>query len=180
MQDVALSVNLLKLINSPALGVRNRIESIKQALIMLGEKPLKQWATLSMVRQIGGDQPLELMKMGLVRARFCELVGVQAGVRDRRMDLFMLGLVSVLDAMLGCPLEDVLDHLPSVLDDVKEALLGGQTTFGTMYQLVVSYEQGDCTRLPQLTESLGLSSKQVMDCYCQAIKWADQCYAAAA
>ena len=101
-------------------------------------------------------------------------------MQDRRMDLFMLGLVSVLDAMLGCPLEDVLDHLPSVLADVKEALLGGETTFGTMYQLVVSYEQGDCTRLPQLTESLGLSPQKVMECYCQAIKWADQCHAAAA
>jgi len=176
-QDVALSVNLLKLINSPSCGLGHRVESIKQALVLLGERPLKRWATLTMVRQISEDKPSELMKIGLSRARFCELAGVKAGMTEHAMDLFMLGLVSVLDAMLGCSLQEVLDHLPSILEDVKEALLGSDTPYGKLYQLVTSYERGDHTRLAEATETFGLSSDKVMDCYCQAIQWADRCLA---
>ena len=174
-QDVALSVKLLKLINSPLCGLAHRVESIKQALVLLGEKPLRQWATLSMVAQIGEDKPSELMKIGLVRARFCELMGVHVGLPDRGMDLFMLGLLSVLDALLGCPLDEALNYLPPMLRDVKVALLGGDTPFGKLYGLIRAYDQDDQTRLEELTEALELVPAQVGEAYCHAIQWADRC-----
>ena len=177
---MALSVKLLKLINSPFCGLSHRVDSIKQALVLLGERPLRQWATVTLVGQIGADKPSELMKIGLIRGRFCELVGVQGDMGDRPLDLFMLGLLSVLDAMLGCPLDEALSHLPGMLTDVKVALMGGATPFGKLYELIVSYEEGGYTRLAALTEELGLSSAQVTDGYCQAIRWADQCYSAQA
>ena len=174
-QDLALSVKLLKLINSPLCGLAHRVESIKQALLLLGERPLRQWATLSMVAQIGADRPSELMKTGLVRARFCELTGVHVGLPERNMDLFMLGLLSVLDALLGCPLDEALNYLPSLLRDVKAALMGGDTPFGKLYALIRAYEEGNEMRLGELTAELELAPAQVADAYCQAIQWADRC-----
>jgi len=174
-RDVSLSVNLMKLINSPACGTGQKVESIKQALVLLGERPLRQWATLTIVRQIALDRPSELMKAAVIRARFCELIGTHTGMEEHRFDLFMLGLVSMLDVILNCPLDEVLNYLPSLLLPVKTALLGAETPFGQVYRLVRDYERGHCTHMAELTESLGLSGQRVTDCYWQAVHWADEC-----
>jgi c-di-GMP phosphodiesterase len=109
IRDVAFSYRLLRYVNSAFFGLR-QVSSISQALVLLGVENLKRWATLSLFASVEG-KPQELTVTALVRARFCELAG--AGLPDTSTgELFTLGLFSVIDALMDCPIEDVLASTP--------------------------------------------------------------------
>ena len=91
--DSSLSVKLLRYLNSAGMGVREKISSIKQALVLLGEKPLRKWASLVAMTCLGEDKPSELVRLSLARAEFCELLGDDLRMVGRGLDLFLLGLL---------------------------------------------------------------------------------------
>jgi c-di-GMP phosphodiesterase len=138
--DVGLSVKLLRYINSAYFGMRQRIGSIRQAVMMLGSNGVSRWALL--VALTGGPSvPRELAVMALTRARMCELLG--ARYDDVEPDeLFTIGLLSVADALLDLPLEAIVSQLP-LSEDVAAALLRYQGALGSILDAVVTYERGD-------------------------------------
>jgi EAL and modified HD-GYP domain-containing signal transduction protein len=138
--DVGLSVKLLRYINSAYFGMRHKIGSIRQAVMMLGTNGVSRWAML--VALTGGPSaPRELSVMALTRARMCELLGARYTAVDSD-ELFTVGLLSVADALLDLPLEAIVAQLP-LSDEVAGALLRYAGSAGGILDAVVTYERGD-------------------------------------
>ena len=175
--EVSLSVKLLRYLNSAAIGLRCRVTSIKQALVMLGERPLKKWAMLVAMTGLGDDKPAELVLTCLIRARFCELTGKNGQLADRDFDLFLVGLLSAVNALMDRPMDHALDEM-SLPPDVRETLLGGDTPLGAVYSLVLAYEQGNWDTVAGLADSLGMAEEGIPGIYASSVQWADQFFAA--
>ena len=111
------------------------------------------------------------MLCALVRARFCELLSPK--VRHGESDLFLMGLLSLMDAILEVPMSQVLEHVP--LDqDTKTVLLGGTGRLRPMYQLMLAQEAGDWAGAQASAAQLLVSESEVAEWWWQAMKWARQ------
>ena len=99
----------------------SEIHSVAHALSLLGERELRKWIAVVSVGVLADGKPDELMTVPLVRGRFCELLAPLAGMADHANDLFLMGLLSVMDAILDQPLDFILAELP-VRTEIKEAL----------------------------------------------------------
>ena len=139
-RDVALSFRLLRYVNSAFFGLRGDVRSIGHALALLGLENVRRWATLSTLASID-NKPTELTLTALIRARFCELAGSQAGVGSPA-ELFTLGLFSVIDAMMDAPMHDVVASLP-LAEDIREALVQRSGRMGQLLDSVVFLETGE-------------------------------------
>jgi c-di-GMP phosphodiesterase len=164
--DLGLSVKLLRYINSAYFGMRSKITSIRQAVMMLGSRGVSRWAM--MVALTGGPTaPRELSVMALTRARMCEILG--GGRADVTTDeLFTIGLLSLADALLDTPLEKVLVELPLV-DEVSDALLHRAGPAGEILDAVISYERGSFT-----AEAVQAYRGGVARAYLDALSWAQR------
>lgn len=173
--DVPLSFKLLRYINSAAIGLRYPVTSLRQAMVLLGEQNLRRWATLALAASMLEDKPQELLVTGVVRGRFCELICQKLGMKVVGVDPFLVGLLSVLDALLDRPLPDLLEDLP-VSTEIKDALLGRPTTLGLVYELVVNYEKADWEKVKELSGHLNLQEQELSSIYSQAVSWTDQLF----
>ncbi len=169
-REVSLSFKLLRYINSAFFGLRNKISSLKQALLLLGEKEIRKWITLVTLATLGEDKPEELVTQSILRARFCELLAPYAGLFRRSEDLFLMGMFSMIDAMLDRPLSEILEEIP-IAEDIKEALLGKENRLGEVYQFVLSYERGEWDRLFRQGSQLGMEEAKVGYLYMDAVQW---------
>ena len=173
--DVSLSYKLLKFINSLSFGFRNEIRSIKQALVLLGQKELSKWLSLIALKGIGDNKPDELIITAICRARFCELIAPRVGLKDRSSDLFLMGMFSLIDAFLDRPLPDILAELP-ISDDIKLALSGSDGRFKDVYELILAYESGDWEQLQFKTALLELAEIDVRECYLNALEMSNHIF----
>lgn len=167
--DLALSVKLLRYLNSASFGWRSQIDSIKHALVLLGDKALRQWATLVLMTMLADDKADELVTSSLVRARLCEQIALRTGRREKAFDLFLVGLLSTLDAILRRPLPEVLDMV-AVARPVRSALLEGTGELAGIFLAVRAYERGewDDPALAQLEQV----ESELPRLYLEAVKWA--------
>lgn len=174
-QDVSLSVKFLRYLKSAAFGFRGEISTIKQALAMLGERPFRRWASVLAVAALSADRPGELLSTCLVRGRFCELLARELGMGGRELDLFAVGLFSLMDAVVGRPLPELLKDV-AMPGDLVEALLprGKANRIGDTLALVIAYERADWERVDQITKRLDLadSINKLPRCYQDALSWA--------
>ena len=168
-QDVALSVKLLRYINSAWFGLSRRVSSLRHALVMLGARGLRQWASLVIVTSVGHDKPPELVTTCLLRAWFCEYLAPLAGLVGHESELFLMGLLSSLDVLIGRPLDELL-HQIAVCREVREALLGHPSRLAGIYHLVVAYERGNWETVTTLARSLGLDEDLLPAVYFQAVR----------
>jgi len=144
-QEISLSYKLLRYINSAAFGWRGQIQSIKQALVLLGESESRKFVSLVALPFLAQDKPEELVVSAVIRARFCESIAPRVGLSSRTADLFFLGMFSLLDAIMDRPIEEVLAEI-SLAPDVREALLEkscGHNPLGWILRLVRSYEAAE-------------------------------------
>jgi EAL and modified HD-GYP domain-containing signal transduction protein len=137
-QDVGLTYKLLRLLNSAAIGLPRKIESIKQALILLGLKAIRTWTTLIALNNMKCTPP-ELMANTLIRAKMCEQLASHYNCSAEAG--FLVGLFSTIDAMLSHPMDELLKALP-LNNDIKQALSGGMGTLGELLKVVIQYEHG--------------------------------------
>lgn len=172
-QEVSLSVKLLRYLNSVKAGLRAKIESIKQAMALLGEEPLKRWGSLIALTSLGNDKPAELVTICLIRARFCELLAPLVGLGGRELDLFLLGLLSAADALVNCPMSHIVGEMP-LAHDVKAALLGGASIMGSILGLTMACERSNAHLISMLVQKLNLPADRVSQHYCDAMLWADE------
>jgi c-di-GMP phosphodiesterase len=165
-RDVGLSVKLLRYINSAYFGIRHKIGSIRQAVMMLGTHGVSRWALL--VALTGGPSaPRELSVMALTRARMCELLGSRYTDADPE-ELFTVGLLSVADALLDLPLEAIVSQLP-LSEEVADALLRYGGPAGSILEAVVLYERGDFEAQSVRSHRHGLALA-----YREALGWAQK------
>jgi len=172
-RELSLSVKLLKFLNSAALGLPNKIESIRQALSLLGERPLRKWAALAAMTCVGEDKPAELLRFTLTRAQFCEQIARTGKINCKDVDMFLLGLLSTVEALLDRPLDDLLLDMP-VSTGLKAALLGGGAPAGTILKLAIACERGEAESATVLINDLGLDEGAVYECWHQAVAWSSQ------
>ncbi len=172
-QEVSLSHRLLRYLNSPVFPLAVRVQSIPHALSLLGEKATRKWLSVVCVTAIGEDKPPELLKVALTRARFCELLAEELGLEAQAEQLFLLGLLSVIDALLDVSKPEVLATL-GVADDIKNALSGQPSPFGQIFEMVLDYESGTWELFSASSRAIGLKEQSIPDLYKRAIEWADQ------
>jgi c-di-GMP phosphodiesterase len=165
-RDVGLSYNLLRFVNSAFFSVPRRVESLRDALVLLGLDNVRRWTTL-MALASSQDKPHELLVTGLVRGRMCELMAQAAGERDKE-GYFTTGLFSVIDALMDTSMIEVLRSLP-FSQEIIGALLNYDGPKGRVLHAVLSYERGDFDELGALP-----AGSSAVELYAQAVDWATQ------
>ncbi len=166
-QDVNLTYKLLKLVNSVWFARRTRIESLRQALLVLGLRNVATWVTVLVLAGIE-RKPVELVRTALVRARMCELLAGALGVWPRE-SAFLVGLLSLLDAALDLPLADALAALP-LAHEIEAALLERSGELGQVLEVVLAYEMGEWGAIPHLA----LPRSLLIDAYIDALAFATE------
>jgi c-di-GMP-related signal transduction protein len=169
--EPSLTFKLLRYLNSAAFGLRGEIQSIPHALSLLGERELRKWVAVVCVGVMASGKPDELMTVPLVRGRFCELLAPLAGVPGRANDLFLLGLLSVMDAILDQPLAAILEELP-IRHEIKEALLARTGLYWNLLEIATAHERADWEAISALAIRLGIREDQIPEIYVSAIDWA--------
>ncbi|MBI5546121.1 MAG: HDOD domain-containing protein [Deltaproteobacteria bacterium] len=180
-QDLSLSVKLLRYLNSAAFRWSSRVSTIRQALALLGERPLRQWASVAAFASLGEGRPAELVVTSLVRALFCERLAACAGLAGAQLDLFLVGLLSALDALVGRPLPELLAGL-SLRDEVRDTLLGGgrPTKLAPIWALAQTWERGDFVAAEALGQQVSVPTRTIAETYRQALAQADAVQSSAA
>jgi EAL and modified HD-GYP domain-containing signal transduction protein len=174
-QDVGLSVKLLRYLKAAAFGWRSEITSIRHALSLLGERAFRRWASVLVMGELATDRPAELLTTCLVRARFGELLANEVGFSGRELDLYLVGLFSLMDAVVQRPLEELLRDV-ALPRDLTEALLPSDkpSRMRSSLQLVLAYERAEWNEVDRLWSSLSRSSNSAAlpGMYQSAVTWA--------
>jgi c-di-GMP-related signal transduction protein len=169
--EASLCYRLLRYMNSASFGFASEIHSVRHALSMLGEREVRRWVRLVVTLAAGQNKSSDLVLSALVRARFCELLSPK--VKHGDTDLFLLGLLSLMDSILELPMTDVLEKVP--LDqETKAVLLGEESPLRPLYQLMLAQESGDWQNTSVLAKSLKLSESEVAEVHWNAMQWARQ------
>ena len=166
--DAVLSYKLLRLVNSAFFGLRTQVDSIRHAVVFLGMQRVRNWAQMLALASLD-ERPADLMKAALVRARACELMA-QAQSSETQGHAFTVGLFSLLDALLGAPMSQLLENLP-VAEPVRVALLRREGALSHALRDFELYEALDWDKLHPPERLL-----QIGEVYIEAVGWAEQTY----
>jgi len=169
-RDAALSYKLLRYINSAGFGLGSEIQSLRHAVAMLGYSPLYRWLSVLLATASTGGQSAILMQTAIVRARFAELVGATFLPKNEAENLFVVGMFSLLDRLLGVPMEEILDQI-QLSEPVTQALLNRQGMYGPFLKLAEACEF-DNGPVAELAESLFISPEKVNQAHRDALVWA--------
>ncbi len=168
IQDITLSYKLLRYINSASFSLRREVDSIKDAIVLLGINNLKNWASLIMMSRIVDSKPTELIVTGMIRGKMCELLARQSHP-EIAPQMFVIGLFSVLDALMDQPLIELLDTV-ILSTPIKMALLDKAGPQGEIYRDVVEYEQSNWDEL----SCADIDVTGYIQAYIEAIHWTDE------
>jgi len=169
-QEASICLRLLRYLNSPRFGFAVRITSIRHAMAILGERELRRWIRLIVAVAAAEQSCSELILMALTRARFCEILSARLQTTN---DLFLMGLLSVMDAILQVDMATVLGQVP-VDEETKAALLGQNSTLRPLYQLMLAQESGEWGQLSILAKSIRLTDEEVEQSWWQALTWSQE------
>jgi len=174
-ENPSLSFSLLRLVNSVAMGMREKIKTLRHALIMLGVNHLRRWTQLSLFA--GHDARTvnhPLLEMAAVRGRLMETLCSQLAGRatndEQAEAAFMVGILSLLDVLFETPMEEILSNL-NLNDDVSLALLQREGRFGKMLTLAEKLEVADFEAVTVLLEQCGLSLDELLTAQLEAFNW---------
>jgi c-di-GMP-related signal transduction protein len=167
--EASLCYRLLRYLNSAAFGFSNEIHSVRHALSILGEREVRRWIRLVATLGAGQGKTSELVLSALVRARFCELLSPKIPHGDS--DLFLMGLLSMMDVIIELPMSQVLEQVP-IDRETKSVLLDQPSPLRPFYQLMAAQESGEWKTVGDLTMQLHLRESDVAQSYWQAMQWA--------
>ncbi|QOL50162.1 EAL and HDOD domain-containing protein [Massilia litorea] len=177
-RDVTLSVNLLRIVNTPAAGLRQRIDSLSQALIIVGRRQLQRWLQIMLYAEPGnhGHTQTPLLMLASTRARLMELLAgrLRPGRRHVADMAFTVGIMSLMDTLFCVPMADLVEQIP-VSDEVSSALLKRGGFFGELLRLAESFEQMEegADVLPTLSV-LADSGDDLVELEMAAFEWSGQ------
>ena len=166
-QNVSLSYKLFRYINSAFFSLPRKITSIREVVVFFGLQRLKNWASLLVMTDID-RKPSELLQTGLIRARTCELLALETGY-SYGDSYFMLGLFSILDALMDSTMSNVLEKLP-IDEEMARALLEGEGQFGSVLNCCIACEQNNW---PDMVLD-GLNAGAINKIYLESIRWSQE------
>ncbi len=175
--EPGLTVNLLRMTNSVGAGCMEKITSLGHAITVLGRRQLQRWLQLLVFAsgsQNGTSNPLLLM--AATRGRLMELLAAESRPGDAALadQAFMTGIMSLMPALVGQPIADIVAPL-GLTGDIRDALCAGTGTLGALLRIAESSEDGDMLRLTlALAELPGLGPKAINRAQTQALQWANE------
>ncbi|HEY9061340.1 MAG TPA: HDOD domain-containing protein [Pseudobacteroides sp.] len=171
-KDVAFSYEILKIANTAYYYRGNLVKSIRQASLRMGLDELRKWAYITVLRKVGGDGKDEIVTICAQRAKALESLSQKVGLEHRKTELFMLGMLSMIDTLTGCMMDLLLPHL-HISDDIKEVLSGrlGDDSVSLCYRLVTAYEKGEWILANEICDRLGIKVLDIADSYFNALLW---------
>jgi len=169
-RDTSLTYRLLRLINSPACAMQQEVRNVQAALIAVGEETFRRMATLAITSELNAGQPAELLRMAFVRARFCELAALFAGLDYTEQ--YLLGLLSLLPAMLRISMPELAPSLP-LRDEIRRSLLGEKIPERSLLCWLESHERGKWELCDLIAKRRELRQEDLFQCYEEALGWAE-------
>ena len=169
-RDESLTYRLLRFVNSAGCGVRAEITSVRSAMVLLGEDAFRRLAMLAIATELNSGRTPEILKMAMVRARFCELAAPLCAFDSNEQ--YLLGMLSLLPAMLGVPMEEIARELP-FRKEILEALQEIVNREGCLLEWLKLHECADWIACGAILEPMRIKQDQVSNCYAEAILWAE-------
>jgi EAL and modified HD-GYP domain-containing signal transduction protein len=176
--DISLGINLLRLVNSPGVGARQRIDSLSQALAILGREQLQRWLQIMLYAESckKGTGMTSLLTLATTRGKLLELMAQRLRPGQRRVaDIaFTVGIMSLMDTLFGLPMAEILEQI-AVVDQVGDALLSRKGFYGDMLKLAEYLERIDDAG-PLLTptlKKLKLTSDALFELEVAAFEWSN-------
>lgn len=170
-QDVVLSSQLLGHINSPANGLVQEVHSIAEAMKTMSRDTLYRWFAVLLFHQSGPEYKNTLLDKALLRGRLTELLGQRSRSMEQKNELFVTGMLSLLDRLFELPPETVLKHF-SLSTPVEQALLDQNGPYAPYLKLAIAYENHDQVDIGQHAEIAGIKIEQINTNYVKAQLWA--------
>ncbi len=167
--EASLCYRLLRYMNSASFAFVNEIHSVKHALALLGEREVRRWVRLVATLAAGSGKSSELVSAALVRGRFCENLSTK--IQHEGSDLFLMGLFSLMDAILEMPMADLLASVP-VDQETKLVLLTGTGRLRPLYRLMMARESGEWEHVRELARELQINESAIAEAYWHALEWA--------
>lgn len=176
--DISFSHSLLTYLNSAAFHWAARIESVRQGLLMLGEVEIRKWVSMASLSSLAQNRPPVLMAQVLTRGRFCEVIADAAKLPMGDSDPFLLGMFSLLGAILQRPIEEILEDL-NIGRNIRNALLGAvdeADPLALLLRIVKSYELADFREVDAAARVIGLSPGTMSTCYLESLSWVESVF----
>ena len=170
-----LSLNLLRLTNSVACGMKQKISSIRMALAVLGRRQLQRWIQILLYSSSSQDHtfPNPILQLAATRGKMMELLSPKMGNKELADNAFITGIMSLMDTLLGTPMNEILTTIP-VRDEVKDALIERQGILGRLLNLVESLEKGNMMELEErLKECTRITLHDLSTAQIEALKWSN-------
>ncbi|MCL1819772.1 MAG: HDOD domain-containing protein [Oscillospiraceae bacterium] len=168
-RDTSLALQFLRMVNSSHVRA-NKITSLKHAAAMLGQNEIRKWVTTAATTTMGQETPGEIVRLSMLRAKFCENLAKHFEMAIHMDNLFLMGLFSVLDVILDMTMEKAL-HLVSVPEQIALALMGGDNEFSKVYSFAQSYENADWTDVSRIALIDDISISDIAAAYHDALMW---------
>jgi len=174
-REVSLCYKLLRFVNSPLFGFKREISSMKHALALLGDQAVRKWASVAAVLGIAGNRPSELVLTSLTRGHCCELLAANRGARADESSLFLLGVFSLMEGLLGRPIAEIVSEI-ALPEAVRNALVGRPNRYSRILDLVKAFERGRWNEVSDLAVTLGQDESQLAAAYLAAVDWAQRVF----
>ncbi len=169
-RDPSLTYRLLRLINSPICAMQQEITSIQTALLAVGEETFRRMATVAITSEMNTGQTTELLRMAFVRGRFCELAAAHKALDGKEQ--YLLGLMSLLPAMMRIPMKELTPSLP-LRKEICQALEGEQVAERGLLDWLDRYEKADWTACDLMEKALNVGAGALIGCHQEAMAWAE-------
>ncbi|TFW21671.1 EAL and HDOD domain-containing protein [Duganella callida] len=177
-RDVSLALNLLRLVNTPAVGARQRIDSLSQAVTILGRRQLQRWLQIMLYAEPSkrGHSMTPLLMLATTRGRLMELLAgkLRPSQRESADIAFTVGIMSLMDTLFGIQMGEILQQIP-VSDEVRGALLRREGYYGGLLRLtecIERIEDMDDIIVPTLRD-LAMSTEDLVELELAAFEWSD-------
>ena len=169
-RDGPLTYQLLRLVNSPLWALHEPVQSIQKALMVVGDDAFRRIALMAIASEFNGDQPPEILCMAMVRGRFCEVASIERDLEP--FGQYLLGLLSLLPAMQGQPMREIVPTLP-LSKEIRDALLETKNGERVLLGWLENYERGDWTNCDAAAEADNLNQQELVSLYLKSIAWAE-------
>jgi len=172
-RDTVLSFKLLRLVNSAAFGLVRKVDSLKQAIMLLGLNKIKNWVNILAMSNLG-DKPHELSVSALTRARMCEIIANELDSKSKSDGFFTVGLFSTLDAFMDAPMASLLESI-SLSTHINDAILKQSGTEGKVLEITTYYEKALWDDIDwDFLAKHKISEERLAQIYVETLEWVDK------